>query len=177
MLIAALLAALRLPPPLVRRVRSWIPKLAGPDDLAANLLEEPSVVAFFEALKDGPAGPAAAWPPRLAAHEPRSAPDALREFYDSTPRRLAELRTLLSEVSRAPDEAARQTKLLESFEQASALRESAGLPEVLPIWQVALCAGGTAQAALDQARRPQPFRGADHGGRVGLAGATCAAGA
>ena len=83
-------------------------------------------------------------PPSLAAQAqaPTSAPasdaapDRLQEFYDATPRRLAEFRTLLSEISRTPDEAARQTKLLESFERASALRESAGLPEVLPIWQV-----------------------------------------
>jgi CheY-like chemotaxis protein len=143
-LIVALLAALRLPPPVLRRVRSWVSKLTGTDDLTVNLLEEPSFVAFFESLREGPAG-LVAGAPSLAtqAQVPTSAPaaaatppDCLREFYDSTPRRLAEFRTLLSEVSRVPDESARQTKLLESFERASALRESAGLPEVLPIWQV-----------------------------------------
>ena len=39
LMIAALLAALRLPPPFLRRGRSWIPKLANPDDLTASLLE------------------------------------------------------------------------------------------------------------------------------------------
>src|ERR1039458_4174459 len=56
LLIAALLAALRLPPPVLRRVRSWVPKLTRPDDLTVNLLEEPSFVAFFESLREGPAG-------------------------------------------------------------------------------------------------------------------------
>ena len=59
LLIAALVAALRLPPPLLRRVRSWIPKLKRPEDHAAKLLEAPSIVAFFEALKDGPVVPVA----------------------------------------------------------------------------------------------------------------------
>ena len=143
LLIAALLAALRLPPPVLRRVRSWVPKLTRPEDLTVNLLEEPSFVAFFESLREGPAGPVAgARSPAAWAQAPASAPatatppDRLRVFYDSTPRRLAEFRTLLSEVSRVPDGAARQAKLLESLERASALRQSAGLPEVLPIWQV-----------------------------------------
>ena len=154
LLIAALLAALRLPPPLLQRVRSWVPKLTGPEDLAANLLDEPSVVAFFESLKEGPAGPVAGGvslatdaqaPTSVPAPASNAAPDSLHEFYDAIPRRLAELRTLLSEISRAPDEAARQTKLLESFGRASALRESARLPEVLPIWQVVFALEGLLQ--------------------------------
>ena len=72
--------------------------------------------------------------------------------------------------ARQPDEAARQTKLLESCKRASALRERAGLPELLPIWQLVSCAGGTAEAALEQAGQRQPFRAADHCGRTGLAG-------
>jgi CheY-like chemotaxis protein len=149
LLIAAVLAVLRLPPLVLRRVRSCVPKLTGPDDLALSLLEEPSVLAFFESLKEGPAGPVAAAPSLAAqAQAPPSgpasdaAPDRLQEFYDSTPRRLAEFRTLVSESSQAPDATARQTKLLESFERASALRESAGLPEVLPIWQVVFALEG-----------------------------------
>jgi CheY-like chemotaxis protein len=141
LLVAAMLAALRFVPPLVWRVRPWIPKLAGPDDLSAKLLEEPSIVAFFESLKDGPATLATGLPVQAraptSARAAAAAPDRLREFYDSTPRHLAELQTLFSEISRAPDEAARQAKLLESFQRASALRESAGLPEVRPVWQVA----------------------------------------
>ena len=50
-LIAALLAALRFPPPVRRRVRSWVPKLMRQDHLTVNLLEEPSFVAFFESLR------------------------------------------------------------------------------------------------------------------------------
>src|ERR1035441_9394256 len=149
LLIAALLAALRFAPPLLRRIRPWIPKLADPDDLMSKLLEEPSIIAFFESLKDGPAGPVpggaslatqARAPVRAQSFD--AMPDHLQEFYDATPRHLAELRTLLSEISRAPDEAARQTKLLESYQRASALRESAGLPELLPIWQVVFALEG-----------------------------------
>jgi CheY-like chemotaxis protein len=140
LLIAAVVATLRLPPPLLRRVRSWIPKLEDPEDRAAKLLEEPSIIAFFESLKEGPAEPVTALAnqaqPPATAPASDTAPDRLQEFYEATHRRLAELRTLLSGISRTPDEATRQTKLVESLECASALRESAGLPEVLPIWQV-----------------------------------------
>ena len=143
LLVAAALAAHRLAPLLKRRFGSWFPAAASPTDLVPTLLEEASIIAFFEALKDGPTGPVArgaslATQARAPATAPASdaAPDRLGEFYDAIPRRLAELRTQLSESGHALDEATRQTKLLESFQRVSALRESAGLPEVLPIWQV-----------------------------------------
>jgi CheY-like chemotaxis protein len=160
LLITALLAALRLPPSVLRRVRSWVPRLAGPDDFAANLLEEPSVVAFFEALKDGPAGPVAALAARAQAPTSGPAsdapPDHLQEFYYTAPRRLAELRTLISEISRMPDEATRQTRLLESFERTHALRESAGLPELLPIWQVVFALEGLLERLLTKSAEVSP---------------------
>ena len=152
LLVAAAFAAHRLTPRLKLRFGSWITTPASPADLVPALLEEPSMVAFFESLKDGPVGPAAG-AASLATRAQASAtatatdagPDRLREFYDASPRRLAELRTLLFESDRAPDEATRQTKLHESFQRASALRESAGLPEVLPIWQVVFALEGLLQ--------------------------------
>ncbi|MGO8928895.1 MAG: response regulator [Limisphaerales bacterium] len=149
LLVAAALAAHRLTPLLKRRFGSWMPAPASPADLVPNLLAEPSIVAFFESLKDGPAGSVAggaslATQARAPATAPAAdaVPDRLQEFYDTTPGRLAELRTLLSEISRAPDETARQTKLLESFQRVSTLRESAGLPEMFPIWQVVFALEG-----------------------------------
>lgn len=157
LLVASALAALRFAPRLKRRFGSWFSALASPPDVVPALLEEPSMRAFFEALKEGPAGPVAgAGSLATQAQAPTSAPasdaasERLREFYDATPRRVAELRTLFSEISRAPDEAARQTKLLESFQRASALRESAELPEVLPIWQVGFALEGLLQRLSTQ---------------------------
>lgn len=123
------LAALKFAPRIKRRFSSWMPKPNTAADLASCLLEEPSVVAFFEALRTGPAAPSDC---AIAAANPR------QEFCDSAPRHLAELRKLLSEIGRTPDDDARREKLLESFHHASALRERAGLPELLPVWQVAL---------------------------------------
>jgi CheY-like chemotaxis protein len=149
LLIAALLAALRLPPPLLRRVRSWLPNQTGPDDRMLELMNDPSILAFFESLKEGPAEPVAgeaslATQAQTPTRAPRSntTPELLEAFYDATPRRVDDLGALFSEISRAPDEAARQDKLLQSFERASALRESAELPEVLPIWQVVFALEG-----------------------------------
>ena len=128
LLIAALLAALRFAPTLLRRVRPWIAKLTDSDDLMSKLLEEPSVAAFFDALRAGPPAPPAG----------TSAPaNPLQAFYDSAPRQLAKLQKLFSEIGRASDEATRRERLQESFQQAGKLRERAGLPELLPIWQVA----------------------------------------
>ena len=152
LLVAAVIAVHRLAPLLKHRFASRFSALRSSPDVVPNLLAEPSIIAFFEALKEGPAGPVAGGvslatqtrTPATALASP-AAPDRLREFYDATQQRLAELRTLLSESSRAPNQAVLQTKLLESFQRASALRESAGLPEVLPIWQVGFALEGLLQ--------------------------------
>ena len=125
LLVAAAFAAHRLTPRLKLRFGSWITTPASPADLVPALLEEPSIVAFFESLKDGPDGPVAGAasvatqvqaPTSAPASDP--APERLREFYDASPRRLAELRTLLFESDRAPNEATRQTKLRETIQRA-----------------------------------------------------------
>ena len=110
-------------PPLKKCVDWWKSEDTGHAGVA---LEEPSVVAFFDALKAGPVAPKAA----VAAANP------LQEFYVSAPKQLAGLQKLFSEIGRAPDEDTRRTKLLEAFDQASKLRERAGLPELLPVWQL-----------------------------------------
>src|ERR1035437_4388389 len=108
LLIAALLAALRFAPTLLRRVRPWIANLTDSDDLMSKLLEEPSVAAFFDALRAGPPAPPAG----------TSAPaNPLQAFYDSAPRQLAKLQKLFSEIGRASDEATRRERLQESFLQ------------------------------------------------------------
>jgi DNA-binding response OmpR family regulator len=127
LLVVMALAALMFGPRLKRRFGSWIPKPHDPADLALSLLEEPSIAAFFESLRAGPTAPAGG---TVVVANP------LREFYDSASRQLAELQKLFSEIGRAPGEAARRERLQESFEQVGKLRERAGLPELLPIWQV-----------------------------------------
>ena len=114
--------------PLKKCVNWWNSVTAGPADPAGAVLEEPSVVAFFDALRAGPVAP-----PACAA----AAANPLWEFYDSAPGQLAELQKLFSEIGRASDEATRRESLLESIDQASKLRKRAGLPELLPVWQVA----------------------------------------
>jgi CheY-like chemotaxis protein len=149
LLVAAGIATHRLAPLLKGWFGFWTPGIASPADLVPSLLEEPSIIAFFEALKGGLAEPVADGA-RLAmqagapatARASDAAPDRLRQFYDATPRLLAELRTLLSESGNAPDEAARQTKLLEFCEQVSTLRENGRTPELLPIWQVVFALEG-----------------------------------
>ena len=147
LLIAALLAALRFAPRLRRRFSSWIPKPKDPADFALSLLEEPSIAAFFESLRAGPTAPAGG---TAATANP------LREFYDSAPRQLAKLQKLFSEIGRASDEATRRERLQETFDQAGKLRERAGLPELLPVWQVAFALEELLKQLLRQASNVTP---------------------
>jgi CheY-like chemotaxis protein len=114
--------------PLKKSMKWWNSDGTGRTELARDLLEEPSFVAFFQALTAGPVAPSAC---DTTTAEP------LRAFFDSAPRQLADLGKLFSEIGLAPSEEGRRTILLESFRQAGTLRKQAELPELRPVWQVA----------------------------------------
>src|SRR5664279_4511483 len=93
LLVAAGVATHRLAPLFKRRFGSWPSATGSPADLVPSLLEEPSIRAFFEALKGGLAEPVAdgaslATQAGAPATGPASdaAPDRLRQFYDAVPR-------------------------------------------------------------------------------------------
>ena len=177
LLLIAAFAAPKIASLLEGRFTSWFSVTAGAGGLEMRLLEEPSVVTFFESLHHGPTAAAAGSPTKDQAHRsapaPGVAPDRLREFYDSTPSQLAELRTLFSEMSRAPDEAARQEKLLESFHRVGTLREGAELPELLPVWQVAFALEGLLKRLSTKAADVTPSVLRTAAGAVDLLGDLC----
>lgn len=124
----------------------WNPLRAVEADPSRAVLEEdPSLVAFLMELRDG-LSPQAAQPaaealaplngvgPETGEDRPRIVADSLQEFFDSAPGQLTSFRALFSEISRAPDDAARQQIVLKFLHQVRGLKESSQMPGLLPVW-------------------------------------------
>jgi CheY-like chemotaxis protein len=129
---------------------------AGADDRALRkklIAEEPAMVAFLNALRDGlNTPPDQAVPEALVAlnsiqaqtnaDESGTAVDALHEFFDSAPTEFARLRALFSEISRTPGDAVRLKLLLGFSEQVRPPKVIAQVPALRPIWLVAFALEG-----------------------------------
>jgi len=127
-------------------------------DLAA---EEKTFSEFASALATGPCASASAapteawvppWPTKASIEETRSKTerDFLGEFLGNAPKDLATMRKLFAEASRAPTEAARQELLGQLGCQFQALKDKAGLPVLLPIWQLASSLEGLLKQLADK---------------------------
>jgi CheY-like chemotaxis protein len=161
LLLVAGLALRRITDLLERRFNSLAAALAEAKDRALRLkliAEEPSMVAFFNALREGlntpPLDPvASAFVPRdsrqaqTSEDESYTPADPLQEFFGSAPAQLARLRKLLSGISLAPDDAVRLKLLLEFSDHVRSLKEKSRLPEVLPIWLMAFALEGLLKQA------------------------------
>jgi CheY-like chemotaxis protein len=136
----------------LNRLDPWVPEEA--DSVAPDLfVEEPALAEFFLALRASLNAPAAyafaeapGLPPGLQARAVKRGAgwrlDPFQEFIDSAPWHLASLRTLLSDVSRATDDAARQKVLGELFKTIGPVKDAARLPALLPVWQMAAALEG-----------------------------------
>jgi len=137
----------------LRRVRSnsLIPLRAAEADLSQSLLaEQSSLETSFTELRgtlNTPAPHPAAARLNSVRHqagekEPSIATNPLQEFLDSATSRIAKLRTLFSEVSRASDEAARQKSLLEFLHEVCRVKEGSQMLELRPVWLIACALEG-----------------------------------
>ena len=88
--------------------------------------------AFGEFLKVFRVGPTAL--PRADRPEPD---DPLNEFFARVGKRLVTLRKLLQDVGRESGDAARRRMLTYLYFEMGVLKDEAGFPEALPVWQVA----------------------------------------
>jgi CheY-like chemotaxis protein len=104
--------------------------------LEAILAEDKSLVRFFNELRDGLLAPDSGADPLAAQNAAATASDPLEGFLVSAPGRIARLRSLLSDVSRAADDVSRQGHLARSIEQASLLKDGARIPQLRPVWLV-----------------------------------------
>jgi CheY-like chemotaxis protein len=111
-------------------------------ELFSNLLAEDEAFGnFMSAMKDGPAmkeDPAAAAPEISAAK--KSGP--LEQFFEEAPKRIAMARKIFSEIGRAIDAGLRQKILEQVSREVGWLKDSSGLPELLPAWQTAAALEG-----------------------------------
>jgi len=125
------------------------PARAAPFGAGSSPAEEKSFSEFAEVFATGPSGgPCQPAPSECVSasdiasttqHDCNRHNDPLEEFLDSALKDLATVRDLLSQIGRAPDEAARQKTLSELSSQISSLKGKSGLPAMLPVWQM-ICA-------------------------------------
>jgi CheY-like chemotaxis protein len=111
------------------------------------IVEQPSLVAFFNELRFG-LGTAAEAPaaetigPQMSRKE---GANRLRQFYKLASGSVGDLRAQLSKINRAPDKVVRLELLREFFCQLDALKGKATLPELRPVWLMACGLEGLVQ--------------------------------
>jgi len=107
---------------------------------SANIRAEDAALAeFVAAFQVGPSAAARAASPD-AGPRPRS--DSLSEFFARAPMRFGQLRKLVQEIGRAPNQEPRRTMLADLQREISALKGEAGVPHLLPLWQMAVALEG-----------------------------------
>jgi CheY-like chemotaxis protein len=123
------------------RYNPWLPSPAMAGAAAANVLaEEQSFSDFVAAFRIGPARrPAAA---AGVLNRPGSEVNALKRFLNQAPKQLAGLRAMLQQIKPGPDQATRKPQLETLRMEVRTLKGMAGLPELLPIWQMACAMEG-----------------------------------
>lgn len=149
--------------------RKFAPNLGGvfnvrmeADTVSTAHAEEKSFSEFAAAFKVGPTpgrqnAPAEAddlWPQEPLRPDERSAavPLTLKAFFEGAPKTVSILRNLIQEITRAPEGGSRH-KLLENLSaNISSLKCMAGVPQALPVWQLAAALEGLVRQLLEKNR-------------------------
>lgn len=82
--------------------------------------------------------------------------DPVKRFFLQAPEHLRSGRKLLQQVGGGPTEAVRQTMLADLCGQVRSVKGMAGLPELVPIWQLASALEGLLKQLAEQARKVTP---------------------
>ena len=113
-----------------QRLNPWaLAPAAGMDSLAKVLAEEEAFGEFLTAFRVGPS----ASPRTNLLEKDHSA----IEFYARAKKHLLVQRKLLQDIGREASDPARQKMLTNLYFEMAALKDEAGLPATLPVWQVA----------------------------------------
>jgi CheY-like chemotaxis protein len=113
-----------------RQFNSWALDPATERDSSAKIRAEEE--AFGEFLAEFRVGPSAL--PRADSPEKE---DPIIEFYARTKKRLATQRKLLQDIGREQGDPARQKMLMHLYLDMGVLKDEAGFPAALPVWQAA----------------------------------------
>jgi CheY-like chemotaxis protein len=112
--------------------------------------EEAGLCEFLAAFQ---AGPSVAGE---ALGDPSVRAEAIRTFYEKAARTIGTQRKFLQEIDRTTDEGGRQKMLAALRWETHALRNEAGLPELLPVWQLAFAVEGLLKQLTDNAANVTP---------------------
>jgi CheY-like chemotaxis protein len=160
-------------------VRKFVPEIPetfhnwlNPPDLAPArkaprvVAEEQAVSEFLAEFRLGPIPPPSKWPGaeraassspgRAAAEAPRPQVDPLKAFLAAAPKQVQGFRKLLQEIGKTSQEAERQSMLNRLSGELLQFKESAGLPQLLPAWQMICALEWLVNQLAQQASRVTP---------------------
>ncbi len=151
--LAGLLIARRVAPQVLvdinRQFNPWALAPAVGRNPSARIRAEEEAFATF--LKEFRIGPSAS--PR---NEVPGKKDSLHEFFSRAKERLVTQRNLLHDIGRESSDAVRQRMLTNLCFELGALKDEAGLPEVLPVWQTASALEGLLKQLTEKIRNVTP---------------------
>jgi CheY-like chemotaxis protein len=130
-------------------VNPWALAPATERRLSEKVRAEEDAFAMF--LSTFRVGPAASPPADLLEKG-----DPIKEFYARAEKLLGAQRTLLQDIGRESDGLARQKILVNLRSEMSSLKGAAGLPETLPVWQVASALEGLLQQLTENTGNVTP---------------------
>jgi CheY-like chemotaxis protein len=148
------------------RFNPWVPSASAANGSLRGLAEEKSFSAFLTEFRIGPQAPPMSAPASRPAQEadlagelaesPSPEANPLQRFLASAPKQVQGLRKLLQEIGRAQGEAAQHGMLNELGAEMRRLKGMAGLPELLPAWQMACALDWLVKQLTEKASRVTP---------------------
>lgn len=136
--------------------------------------EDEAFSEFLQTFQSGPTAlPGAA---TFTAVADSAENDAIQEFMTKTPKLLSELQGLLQKINAATTEAARRTLLTDLHRELRVLKNEAGLPELLPVWQMTAALEGLVKQLIDKVKNVTPSTLRSVAGGVDLLKSLCVPG-
>jgi len=152
-----------------QRFNPWALEPAMDRVLPAEVrVEEESFARFLTTFRVGPAAS-----PR---DDLLQKGDPVKEFYARAAKLLGAQRMLLRDIGRESSDSARQKILKHLRSEMSSLKGAAGLPETLPVWQVASALEGLLKQLTDKMGNTTPSTLRAVAGGVDLLGSLCVPG-
>jgi len=150
--VTALLLVRKLAPELLDGINNkfnpWAQTAATVANLSAKVrAEDEAFSEFVAAFRTGASAAGNATPGAASASER----GLLLEFYANAPKALRTLQKLIEQIGGATTLAMRQSMLADLHRELRALKGEAGLPELLPVWQMSSALEGLVKQLKDKA--------------------------
>ncbi|MFO1515102.1 MAG: response regulator [Verrucomicrobiota bacterium] len=124
----------------------WVAATASSAGLTTKVrAEEQALSEFLAVFRAGPGLEGA------AAGDPAARAAAVKSFYEKAARTLDTQRRMLQEIDRTTEDGGRQKMLAALRWELHVLRSEAGVPELLPVWQLAFAIEGLLKQLTDNA--------------------------